>query len=844
MTFQNMRLHEPIVKAIVARGYEEPTPIQAQAIPAAMSGRDILGCAQTGTGKTCAFAIPTLHRLAQDERAAEGRRRAPRALVLCPTRELAMQIDDSFAAYGRNLKLSHTVVYGGVKQARQVRALREGVDVLVATPGRLLDLVNQKHIRLDRVETFVLDEADRMLDMGFIEDIRKVVDLIPEQHQTLFFSATVSRDIHRLADSLLTDPLRIETAPESTTVELIEQRLCMVQHNEKPEMMKSVLDQDSVDRALVFTKTKHGADRLVRFLKKSSIRSEAIHSNKTQLQRTKAMNAFKNGKCTVLIATDIASRGIDVDNITHVVNFDMPIDPETYVHRIGRTARAGARGIAISFCDRNETKLLKSIERRSRIRLNVVQDVESLCAREFSGVQKTFEPDAPRKDRQRGKDDRGKGKKDRFPRANGRKKSSKHLVNTPRGGERATEAPTEHPHHADQPRPHTESGKTFRKPFKKNFKSKPDFGDKPSGERTNGKKSYGDKPYGKKPYGKKSYGDKPYAERTNGKKSYGDKPYAERTNGKKSYGDKPYGERTNGKKSYGDKPYGERTNGKKSYGKKTYGERTYGKKSSTPHPQDRTGQSGASERPHRGEADRSWKKGPGKPSWKSESHNRPAKQGGFKKYKPRRDSANGEGSWKGAGKKTGGPGKPWAKSTDRRTSSGQKSPHGQKPWKAKHSPSNPGEGEFNRSQSTRPANFKKKYPSTGWSKSERTGGSSNHHDSNEPTRTDSYRPEKRTRTDRTSSKPGGKGGPWKKRNGTKSASNRSWSPDARDGRKQDRKSGSRPAGRGNGPKRGGGKFAGKSTKGQRPGSGAVRKAPGAWSARPGSSSHRKRTAKS
>ena len=738
MTFQNMRLHEPIVNAIVAQGYEEPTPIQAQAIPAAMSGRDILGCAQTGTGKTCAFAIPTLHRLAQDEQAAEGRRRAPRALVLCPTRELAMQIDESFAAYGRNLKLRHTVVYGGVKQARQVRALREGVDILVATPGRLLDLVNQKHIRLDRIETFVLDEADRMLDMGFIEDIRKVVDLIPEQHQTLFFSATVSRDIHRLADSLLKDPIRIETAPESTTVELIEQRLCMVQHGDKPEMMKSVLDQDSVDRALVFTKTKHGADRLVRFLKKSSIRSEAIHSNKTQMQRTKAMKAFKSGRCTVLIATDIASRGIDVDNITHVVNYDMPIDPETYVHRIGRTARAGARGIAISFCDRNETKLLKSIERRSRIRLNVVQDVGSLCAREFTGVQEAFEPDSPRKDRHRFQDDRGQGKKkDRFPRAKGRKKSSKHTTSTTR----STEAHTDHPQHSGEAPRHTESGKAFKKPFKKNSGHAP----------TDGGTSHAKKSYGDKPYAKKSYGDKPYGERANGKKTYGDKPYA-----KKSYGDKPYA-----KKSYGDTPYGERSNGKKTYGDKPYG------------------------------------------------------------------------------KKAGGPGKPWGKSTDRRSHSGQQGPHGQKPWKAKHPHTNHDEGEFNQSESRRPASFKKKYSSKGWSKD--SGG---RRESSESTRTDSYRPEKRTRTDRTSSKPAGKGGPWKKRNGAHPAQNRSWSPEGRDGRKQDRRNGSKPAGRGSGPKRGGGKFAGKSTKGQRPGSGAVRKAPGAWSARPGSSSHRKRTAKS
>ncbi|MEE2681719.1 MAG: DEAD/DEAH box helicase [Planctomycetota bacterium] len=476
MTFQNMRLHESIVNAIVARGYEEPTPIQSEAIPAAMDGRDILGCAQTGTGKTCAFAVPILHRLAWDEAAAEGRRRPPRALVLCPTRELAMQIGDSFAAYGSALKLRHTVVYGGVKQARQVRALREGVDILIATPGRLLDLVNQGHIRLDQVETFVLDEADRMLDMGFIEDIRRVVDLIPKKHQTLFFSATVSKDIHRLADSLLIDPIRIETAPESTTVELIEQRLFLVKHADKPELLKSVLDQDAVDRVLVFTKTRRGADRLVRFLKKSSIRSEAIHADKTQHQRTKAMAAFKKGNCLVLIATDIAARGIDVEDITHVVNYDMPIDPETYVHRIGRTARAGARGIAISFCDRDETKLLKAIERRSRIRLDVVQDVDALCTREFSGIRTVVEAPAGRRTDRRETGSRTRGTKHDRPRHSGRTKTTK----TP--------------------------------PWKS-------FDETASGTKPSGKKPFGKKPSGKKPFGKKPFGKKPI-----GKKPFGWKP--------------------------------------------------------------------------------------------------------------------------------------------------------------------------------------------------------------------------------------------------------------------------------------------------------------------------------
>ena len=384
MTFQELRLAEPIVRAVSDQGYSSPTPIQAQSIPAALEGRDILGCAQTGTGKTCAFALPILHRLAdtKSQRAnpshSRGHHRTPRALVLCPTRELASQIFESFIAYGRHLKLRHAVVFGGVSQGKQVRALRAGVDVLVATPGRLLDLINQGHIDLRNIETLVLDEADRMLDMGFINDIRKVVDMIPEDRQTLFFSATVSRDIRRLADSMLDDPIRVETAPESTTVEAIAQRIYMIEKRNKPELLERVLVHKDVRRALVFTRTKHGADKLVKTLRRSNIDAEAIHGNKTQNARTRAMKRFKAGSTKVLVATDIASRGIDVDEITHVVNFDMPIDPETYVHRIGRTARAGATGIALSFCDYDELGIYRAIERRSKVSLDIAENHSDL----------------------------------------------------------------------------------------------------------------------------------------------------------------------------------------------------------------------------------------------------------------------------------------------------------------------------------------------------------------------------------------------------------------------------------------------------------------------------------
>ena len=389
MTFQELGLSAPILRAVSEDGYETPTPIQAHAIPEALTGRDVLGCAQTGTGKTCAFALPILQRLeageppVADRRGGGGNRRErrqamrgrpPRALILCPTRELADQIHDSFVDYGRHLRLRHAVIYGGVGQGRQVTALRNGLDILVATPGRLLDLINQGHVDLSAVEVLVLDEADRMLDMGFINDIRRVVSLVPEDRQTLFFSATVSSEIRKLADSMLNDPARIETAPESTTAESITQHLYFVEKVNKPAMLTKLFERGDMGRTLVFTRTKYGADKLTRVLRKAKVKAEAIHGNKSQNARTRAMDAFRAGKIPVLVATDIASRGIDVDEITHVVNYDMPIEPESYVHRIGRTARAGASGIAISFCSREELPLLRSVEKRTDAKPEVQTD--------------------------------------------------------------------------------------------------------------------------------------------------------------------------------------------------------------------------------------------------------------------------------------------------------------------------------------------------------------------------------------------------------------------------------------------------------------------------------------
>ena len=382
MHFTDLGLAEPIVRAVTREGYQSATPIQAAAIPHILAGRDLLGCAQTGTGKTAAFALPMLHRLAtlptvQGQNGAAPQPtpargpRAPRALVLCPTRELASQIDCSFRTYGRDLGLRHTVIFGGVNQNPQARALREGVDVVIATPGRLLDLLNQKLVNLANIQILALDEADRMLDMGFIHDIRKIVSRIPAKRQTLMFSATMPRDIRDLASSILSNPASVQVSPVSSTAKNISQSVFFVPKPQKSALLTHVLRGEASGRSLVFTRTKHGADKVVKVLTKAGIRAAAIHGNKSQNARTKALEQFKSRDSLVLVATDIASRGIDVDGITHVINFDMPHEPETYVHRIGRTARAGASGAALSFCDPEERRHLKAIERLTGTALSV-----------------------------------------------------------------------------------------------------------------------------------------------------------------------------------------------------------------------------------------------------------------------------------------------------------------------------------------------------------------------------------------------------------------------------------------------------------------------------------------
>ena len=358
--FSDLPLSAPLLKAVAERGYTHPTPIQVKAVAPLVEGRDLLGIAQTGTGKTAAFALPLLERLASGPKKRSG---APRVLVLAPTRELALQIHESFEAYGQHLPFRSTVIFGGVGQQPQVDRLRRGVDILTATPGRLLDLMGQGHVRFEALEAFVLDEADRMLDMGFIHDVRRVIRALPERRHSLLLSATMPPDIAELAHQILSDPIRVEVTPPATTVERIDQKVLFVEKSNKSKLLGTLLQDRSIERSLVFTRTKHGANRVAKYLEKVEVKAEAIHGNKSQTARQRALANFRAGTTRVLVATDIAARGIDVPGVTHVINFDLPNVPEDYVHRIGRTARAGRDGIALSFCDVEERAYLRDIER-------------------------------------------------------------------------------------------------------------------------------------------------------------------------------------------------------------------------------------------------------------------------------------------------------------------------------------------------------------------------------------------------------------------------------------------------------------------------------------------------
>jgi ATP-dependent RNA helicase RhlE len=372
MTFKELNLIPSIQSAIDNEGYTSPTPIQEQAIPLALEGNDILGCAQTGTGKTAAFTIPILQLLSQQEQ--EGQKRRISALILTPTRELAIQIGQSIAVYGKNTNIRHTVIYGGVKQHQQVNSLKNGVDILVATPGRLLDLMQQNYVKLSSLQFFVLDEADRMLDMGFVHDVKRVIKVLPKKRQSLFFSATMPKEIIKLSAEILISPKKIEVTPASKTAETVQQKVYFVDKENKRNLLTHLIKSENIERAIVFTRTKHGADRVVKGLVKDNISAQAIHGNKSQNARQKALSSFKNSETRILVATDIAARGIDIDDLTHMFNFELPNVAESYVHRIGRTGRAGGEGNAISFCDAEERAYLKGIEKLIGFSVEVVKD--------------------------------------------------------------------------------------------------------------------------------------------------------------------------------------------------------------------------------------------------------------------------------------------------------------------------------------------------------------------------------------------------------------------------------------------------------------------------------------
>ncbi|MFM2224853.1 MAG: hypothetical protein RJA07_1055 [Bacteroidota bacterium] len=374
MTFNELNLIEPILKALSTEGYTTPTPIQEKAIPILLQKNDLLGVAQTGTGKTAAFALPIIQILTENKKNKEAEQHAIQCLILTPTRELAIQIDESFAAYGKHCHLKHTVIFGGVSQHHQVQTLKRGVDILIATPGRLLDLGEQGFINLKHLKIFVLDEADRMLDMGFIHDVRRIITKIPQQRQTLFFSATMPPEIQKLSESILKNPIKVEVTPVSSTADTIEQTVYHVEMKMKKSLLKDLLQDAAIKSALVFTRTKHGADKVVKDLLAAGIKAAAIHGNKSQNARQLALSNFKSGTIRVLVATDIAARGIDVDNLSHVFNFELPNIPETYVHRIGRTGRAGASGKSISFCDRDELEYLRDIQKLIGKKIPVITD--------------------------------------------------------------------------------------------------------------------------------------------------------------------------------------------------------------------------------------------------------------------------------------------------------------------------------------------------------------------------------------------------------------------------------------------------------------------------------------
>ena len=563
VSFADLGLSEPLLRALHGAKYTTPTPIQARTIPALLQGRDVLGIAQTGTGKTAAFALPVLQLLAASGERAQPK--SPRALVLAPTRELAVQIARSFDTYGRGLGLRLCTVVGGLGYGRQIETLARGVDILIATPGRLLDLVERGNVKLGNVTFFVLDEADRMFDMGFIRDVRRIAGSVSKNRQTLLFSATMPNDIAKLSSEILKNPERVEIAAQGKPIEKIEQRVYYVNASSKRQLLSHLLSDEALERVIVFTRTKRGANRVAEALEDRGVRSEAIHGNKSQNARQKALDNFSRGKARVLVATDLASRGIDVKGVTHVINYELPADAESYVHRIGRTARAGASGIAVSFCDSSERGQLRSIERLTRQPIAVVPTPANEDMPVMPPVVRSREERDPRDER--GRDERPRG---RGPGGPGRPRS---FGDRPRsfggghggghGGDRPHRPHGDRPQgdrpqgdrpHADRPRPEGE-----RQWSRGDFRDRPQ-GDRPQGDRP---RSFGDRPNGPprgdRPHGDRPHGDRPRFDRPQGDRPQGDRPHGDRPQGDRPQGDRPrsFGDRPNGPPR-GDRPHGDR----------------------------------------------------------------------------------------------------------------------------------------------------------------------------------------------------------------------------------------------------------------------------------------------
>jgi ATP-dependent RNA helicase RhlE len=541
VSFADLGLAEPLLRALDAAKYTVPTPIQARTIPLLLQGRDVLGIAQTGTGKTAAFALPVLQHLSASKERAQPR--SPRALVLAPTRELAVQIARSFDTYGRGLGLRLGMVIGGLGFGRQIETLNRGVDILVATPGRLLDLMNQGHAKLGNVSFFVLDEADRMFDMGFIKDVRRIASSVSKQRQTLMFSATMPPDVARLAAEVLRNPERVEIAPQGRTVDRIDQSVYFVNAGTKRALLSYLLADSALERVIVFTRTKRGANRVAEALEKTGVASEAIHGNKSQNARQKALDAFSRGRARVLVATDLAARGIDVQGVTHVINYEMPAEAESYVHRIGRTARAGASGIALSFCDGSERGQLKSIERLTNQRLAVLQ----VPANEDLPQVAAAAQQPAREERQ--EERRGEGRGPRSHRGGPRSEHRGHRGG-PRGEHRGDHRGGEHRghggahHHRHDDRPRQEGDRQWAQG---DFRDQPRREERPHREPHNGDRPHGDRPHGARPHndrphGHRPHGDRPYGDRPRGDRPYGDRAQAERPQGERAYGDRPQGQ--------------------------------------------------------------------------------------------------------------------------------------------------------------------------------------------------------------------------------------------------------------------------------------------------------------